>query len=263
MLGSISLGYALLHCRRAIEASVVALAAIATTIPAQAQGTDWNGFYAGAQAGGAWGDMDTDVVCLDTTPPASCPTVIAAGAFLTKLSSGLSGFIGGGQAGYNFQSGHFVYGFETDISWTAVEGSTSRPTAFAPLTFVTNAKQEPSWLGSVRGRLGFAAQSWLLYATGGFAFGGVEQSYSNVASNGNAAFASDSRVQTGWIVGGGGEYSFGHWSVKGEYLYYDLGSERLNAVGLTAGGLATGNVFQPDFETKGHIVRGGVNFPLD
>jgi outer membrane immunogenic protein len=169
----------------------------------------------------------------------------------------------GGQAGYNFQFGHWVYGFEADISWTSIDGAASQPTRAPPNTLLTTVTQGLDWLATVRGRLGLTAHDWLFYATGGLAFGDTNYRFSNTVSNGDSANASDSKVQTGWTVGAGTEYSLGHWSVKGEYLYYDLGDERLTAVGVLAGGGAAGLAFQPDFETKGHIVRAGANFFLN
>jgi outer membrane immunogenic protein len=241
---------------------VLAFAALTPAFSAQAQDASWTGFYAGLNAGGTWGTGDTNVACLDTLPPPSCGAAIASGAFVTKMSPNLDGFIGGGQAGYNYQTGNLLLGVEADISWTSADGSTSQTTSTAGINFVTTVKQNLNWLGTARGRVGYATYDWLFYATGGLAFGDVSHSYSNIASTGNNAIVSGAQVQTGWVVGGGGEYSLGHWSVTGEYLYYDLGSESLNAIGQTSGGVLTGNTFQPDFDTNGHIVRAGVNFPL-
>jgi outer membrane immunogenic protein len=103
---------------------------------------------------------------------------------------------------------------------------------------------------------------WLFYATGGLAFGDVQHSYSIVAESGDSAFASGSKVQTGWTIGGGSEYNFGKWSLRGEYLFYDLGDAHLNAVGLAPDGSPTDNEFPSETRTSGHIVRVGVNFPL-
>jgi outer membrane immunogenic protein len=115
--------------------------------------------------------------------------------------------------------------------------------------------------------LGYAAHNNLLiYATGGLAYGEVEYRYAlNFPSIADYARASDSKTKAGWTVGGGGEYSFGRWSLKGEYLYYDLGEESLRAQAVEGPGGSGGPVdifLTPEFETKGHIVRVGLNFKL-
>ena len=97
---------------------------------------------------------------------------------------------------------------------------------------------------------------------GGLAFGDVDYRYAlGFSPSGDYARASDSKTKADWTVGGGGEYSFGHWSLKGEYLYYDLGEETLRAQFIEAG--VPISVYQyPEIETKGHIVRVGLNFKL-
>ena len=73
-----------------------------------------------------------------------------------------------------------------------------------------------------------------------------------------------SQTQAGWTVGGGAEIAFGEWSLKGEYLFFDLGDQTLNAEGIDNPGAIHSAVFFPaDFETQGHIVRVGLNYYLD
>jgi len=160
-----------------------------------------------------------------------------------------------------------VFGIEADIVWTSIDGGDTLSAAIiAPIASTTqNVSQRLDWLGTVHGRLGYAAHNNLLiYATGGLAYGHVDYQYSltwgGVAA-GDFARASESKTKTGWTVGGGGEYSFGRWSLKGEYLCYDLGDEDLSAQAFSAGVPGSIVVFHnPDFETKGHIIRAGVNF---
>ena len=89
------------------------------------------------------------------------------------------------------------------------------------------------WFGTVRGRFGVVSGPWLLYGTGGLAYGHVKYSYlnTNVPFGGPLTIsASDSAVQFGWTVGAGVEYGFlGRWSAKLEYLYYDLGDHSFDA----------------------------------
>ena len=58
------------------------------------------------------------------------------------------------------------------------------------------------------------------------------------------------------------EISFGQWSLKTEYLFYDLGQETLTAPFLI-GGVPEPFTFRPEFDTQGHILRIGTNFPLN
>lgn len=239
---------------------------LVAAVPAEAQDGNWNGFYAGVNAGGTWGDADTNTSCLDNQfGGAFCTAIAAEGALPFNMSNDLNGFIGGVQAGYNVQRGLMVFGVEADIAWTSIDSNTSNSNGATAsfLPSVTTASQELNWLGTVRGRLGYAVHgNMLLYATGGLAYGNVDNSYSHVFTNGDYARASQSKTKAGWTVGGGGEYGFGRWSLKGEYLYYDLGDETLSAQAIDANGFRNNLYLDSEYETKGHIVRVGLNFKL-
>ena len=135
---------------------------------------------------------------------------------------------------------------------------------FFPLT--SSVSQDMSFIGTTRGRLGWAWSNVLLYATGGAAYGHVSYGYTanNIAGGGALAVAaSDSATQLGWTVGGGLEWGFGAWSVKGEYLYYDLGSHPLTAACSTVIGGCTGvapSLFSAHFRDNGSIARVGLNY---
>lgn len=238
----------------------------AFALPAHADGYHWTGFYAGLNAGGSWSSNGVDIGCQeDPSLSPICADGIADGAFVTSADISSSGFIGGGQVGYNFQTGHWLLGFEADFSGATVDGSTTIPTMNGlGQALTTTLSEELDWLGTVRGRLGFVSGNWLLYGTGGLAYGHSSYDFSFVNQvTGDFARASGSATRVGWTAGGGFEYAFGRWTLKTEYLYYDLGSEQLSAQAVAA---STGPllVFQePDFETTGHIVRAGVNFPIN
>ena len=127
----------------------------------------WTGFYIGGNFGYSLGRTNIGYV----TPFAN-----------VAITHNPDSFIGGGQIGYNWQSGSFVFGFEADIAYRhRNRGSTfffgSTPTAGAPFGSVAGDNTvfgtEQNWLGTVRGRLGFASGAWLVYGTGGFAYGDV------------------------------------------------------------------------------------------
>lgn len=182
---------------------------------------------------------------------------------LAATTSG-TGVLGGGQIGYNWQSGKLVYGVETDLQASAIKGSTTIPGPFAlvgvPITGGTNyiAEEKLKWLGTARGRLGVAWDRALVYATGGVAYGGVSTS-SNLISPGVQYPASGSATKAGWTLGGGVEWAFApKWSTKIEALYYDLGS-----VTISTTSPLTGYSFGKTFNVRGGIARVGLNYKLN
>ncbi len=172
----------------------------------------WTGPYVGINGGYGWGHSDF-----------SSP--FTTGAFDT------SGGLVGGTLGYNYQMDQIVLGIEGDIDASFMKGSA----ACGGLTCTT----ENTWLGTVRGRLGYAAGRFMPYVTGGAAFGDIKTSI--------PGFGSTTDTRVGWTAGGGLEYAFnGPWSAKIEYLHVDLGRG-----GTIAGADAK---FQTD------IVRAGINY---
>lgn len=175
----------------------------------------WTGAYAGLQAGYAWADaFQFDNV----------------GTFFSREADG---FIGGGTLGYNFQRGQVVWGVETDFSGSNLE---ARGGCGIGLT----CESTMNWLWTLRGRVGLDMNGWMPYVTGGLAVAEVE------ADNG---FSSGSDTVAGWTVGGGLEVKLDrNWSVKGEYLYVDVGDT-----------ISTGGGDRATIEDM-HIVRGGINY---
>jgi outer membrane immunogenic protein len=151
------------------------------------------------------------------------------------------GIIGGDEFGYNWQSGQFVLGFEADISGSTISGSELLSGASVVVGFPANtvgvsgsANAKVDYLGTVRGRAGYLLTPPLLaYVTGGLAYGGASSNTTlaeqvvGPCSCGSfpAVAGSTSTARAGSTIGGGVEYMFApHWTVKAEYLYYDLGS---------------------------------------
>jgi outer membrane immunogenic protein len=182
----------------------------------------WNGAYIGINAGYGFGRSSwSDNVAGTTT-----------GNFTT------SGALIGGTLGYNVQTQSLVFGIETDLGWSNMKGSTST-------NCLGNCTTSNTWLGTARGRIGYAFDRFLPYLTGGLAYGSLK------ISNDFGASATTSRV--GWTVGGGLEYAFlNNWSAKLEYLYADLGKATCDAP------CSGGNPFNVKFST--HLIRGGVNY---
>jgi len=192
----------------------------------------------------------------------------------------LSGFVGGGQVGCNYQFGaSWLVGFETDIQGSTMSGGSNIATGVLPFvasdpgvvaSFV-NYHHSVDYFGTVRGRLGWLfTPTLLVYGTGGFAYGGVSHTVNKTdllqSGDNGAIFGSTSSnsTLTGYTVGGGLEWMFAPgWSAKLEYLYTDLGTFSANHVGLGTS-LADGDPYaffgQHQFSTRFHTVRAGVNY---
>ncbi|MDQ2868242.1 MAG: porin family protein [Verrucomicrobiota bacterium] len=224
-------------------------------------GCDWTGFYLGLKVGGAWtGD---DRVFAEPLLNGRPDPMASLRPNSVKLDP--SGVIGGGEVGYNFQfCQRWVVGaeadfFGADMSQGAITGVTLNGRQFGGLT----ANQDIDWFGTVRARLGYlAAPKVLLYATGGFAYADIKDS-ADVGSSFVSYPASSRETQTGWTAGGGVEYKIGcHWSVKAEYLYFDVGdrtlvgSEVRNLRSQEGGNFATAYRFDGTF----HTVTVGLNY---
>lgn len=248
----------------------------------------WTGFYAGLNAGygfdaGAGAFFTGSPAAITATPPQ--PDVTLGSGLPGSLYPTVSGFLGGGQVGYNWQVGdRLVLGVEADIQGRA--GGSSSVTsaavtnvdaflgAFPIRTFrAASAQKESDWVGTVRGRLGYLFTPQLLvYGSGGLAYGDAQLSSSTLAVqnalipaevDAGGGYSSDTRI--GWTVGAGAEWMFlPQWSAKVEYLYYDLGNVGLNYSTLTTftnfGNVAPGLVLNVTSRFNGHIARVGVNY---
>lgn len=142
---------------------------------------NWTGGYIGVNGGGGWGDVGG----IDTS----------------------GGFVGG-TLGYNWQQGQTVFGLETDIAWSGLDGSIN--VLGIPVTAGND------WFGTARGRLGVAVDRSLWFVAGGLAYGNV-----NISS----PLGGVDTTNAGWTLGGGVEVALnGPWTAKVEYLHIDLGS---------------------------------------
>jgi outer membrane immunogenic protein len=187
--------------------------------PIYAPEYNWSGFYLGINGGGGWGSS----------------------TWTTTDRFGTSGGLVGGTIGYNYQINQAVLGVEGDIDWADINGTTA-----AGCTSVTGAgcRTGDNWLSTIRGRLGYAADRFMPYVTGGAAFGDIRAS--------GPGLAGVDTTNTGWTAGGGIEFAIaGHWTAKAEYLYVDLG--RVSC------GLACGAVTQ-NVSWRSNIGRVGINY---
>ena len=124
--------------------------------------------------------------------------------------------------------------------------------------------EDLKYSGTVRARVGYAARDWLIYATGGLAFAQVNYGYSvSEPDTSSTGLVSASEHKSGWTLGGGAEIRMDQrWSLKGEYLFYDLGDEHLTAP-IFAEGVAVGVEVPSSFKTQGNVARVGLNYHFD
>ncbi len=197
----------------------------------------WNGAYVGATVGYSSAMFDVSNIEFEGTPA------------LPDFSFPGNGIIGGVEGGFNMQMGQAVVGVEGDFSFTGVEGTyTDTIDDFASTGRLKS-------LATVRGRLGFAAGRALLFATGGVAFGNVEAQLDD-GYGGPVITTTDSQNHVGWTAGGGLEVAVtDHVSIKGEALYYDLGS-RTYTFNEGVGGW---NPITVDAAVTGWLARVGAN----
>jgi outer membrane immunogenic protein len=226
----------------------------------------WTGFYVGANIGYSWGRSSNDwnfyAPNSNILNPLSTTCTSAGGGALCAAGSDsnkLNGVIGGLQAGYNWQTGQFLVGVETDIQASGQKGdgifSTGFPVGsrFPPALVEATYTQKLQWLGTARGRIGFATDRTLLYVTGGLAYGRVAINGSATVTGtddapglppnttpcddpieigfGRCLFASWSNgvTKVGWSLGVGAEGAIAdNWSWKIEYLHVDLGRVTTN-----------------------------------
>jgi outer membrane immunogenic protein len=224
----------------------------------------WTGAYFGINAGYITSTKDV----ANTAGAIRTSTGIPLGNYSTSVPLQRDGFTGGGQVGYNHQftpGSGFVVGVEADAAYTDLRGRNSYKSNLAG----TNSfRQSGDYLGTVRGRVGYAFDRTLVYATGGFAYAG--QTYraslfqTDIQPN---YYGSRSRTETGYAVGGGVEYalptdSFLNFfrssavTVKGEALYYDLGTRTIPVLPT----YRNVNAFATRFQNEGVLGRVGVNY---
>ena len=191
------------------------------------------------------------------------PAIAAVGAQTVNSN----GFTGGGQAGYNLQTGNIVWGVEVDFNYFGLTGSTSGSAVYpccAPTTFTVNSSVKTDWLLTARPRIGYASGNWLFYATGGLAVTNLKGSFTFTDTFAAAAeSASFNTTKVGWTAGAGVEVGLGgNWTAKAEYLYVDFGSVSVSSSNLVApaGTAWPMNGFTHNADLKANIVRAGLNY---
>jgi outer membrane immunogenic protein len=268
-------------------ALVAPASAIAADLPVKARPVpvavyNWTGFYVGGNAGYSWGRAATDQtdatttttttrLFRGTTPPANeiigpsqfaAPTgtfpqvVTTTGLATTASRANVDGFIGGVQAGYNWQLDKFwVLGLEADFQGSSERGSVSVCAVAGCVagSAIGTGDYRLRWFGTVRGRVGvLPTDRLLMYVTGGLAYGRFDQDLTT-GLVGTTLLADATRTtRAGWTVGAGIEGAIDNrWTWKAEYLYMDFGSFGSNFGGATSTGapVVTTTLFTPSGPT--------------
>ncbi len=207
--------------------------------PALAPVFSWTGWYIGGNAGYGWGENTNATVFSDygwAVPP--------------NPNLKPKGFIGGGQIGYDWQVTNWVLGLVADFQGTDIKDSV---TVITP-GMTKSLSEKLDFLGTVRGRLGWAANNWLFYGSGGLAYGDVHSTLS-FSEPGNFAAASKSETRVGWAARGGINYAWTpNWIVGVDYLHYDLGHTSIHTFDSDA------NFLSVHQRVEGDIVRGVINY---
>lgn len=214
----------------------------------------WTGGYIGVNAGYAGGKFKHPFALTQRFEGDEIEDVNSLGGSLDVTSSG---FVGGVQAGYNWQFANgFVLGAEADFQGSTLKGEVSGDIGnnFGNISFEAGTKVQ--WWGTVRARLGYAATDrFLVYGTGGLAYGKVKSYYDLDLGGGNGASGSSSKTRAGWTVGAGAEYAItNNWTLKSEYLYTDLGKNTIFSY------TDEGTDFSVRNNVKFHTVRVGLNY---
>lgn len=226
------------------------LLAIGTSAAVAEDGVpSWSGFYGGAHIGYGWGERNGEIAgefekIFDVVPDLGVNPGQRArdGEVEEEYTSRLEGILGGFHVGGNLQLNSFVFGFEGDYDWSGVDTSKSfdpeiglnAATAAAIANGTARIEGDPKInysaglddVASIRGRVGFATEKYLIYATAGWAAAEAKISVSSQAAPGfpSGSFSTSDTLD-GYVIGGGVEYRLSRYiSLRAEALHYDLGS---------------------------------------
>jgi len=241
---------------------------------------NWTGLYIGGNFGYSWGRANSDFTF---TPTGTTTTTTS------NNRQNINGVLGGAQIGYNWQSSAFLYGLEADFQGADQKGRITvldtNPTDVAnagggvgctiggtstpcPAAITSTLGQKLEWFGTVRGRVGYlVAPSWLVYGTGGLAYGRVKSDFLSVEPDGETDVSHWAETRVGWAAGAGVEAMlWDRWTWRLEYLHVDLTRNgSTNSTLFHSGfftpppGVIVGN-FAINTRASDEIVRVGLNY---
>lgn len=240
-------------------------AALLTAGAATAQDTPFSGFYVGGNVGVSWADTTLSMKATSGSgtvimPPGDTSLVNAP---IETDDDNDPGFTGGVQAGYNYLAGSWVIGLETDVNFYDLGEDRSKTyrsplLVNPPIDFTISQKMKTDWIWTLRPRIGYATDTWLVYATAGVAISEVTLTtrYSDTRPTPITAANEESDTKTGWTAGLGAAYALGPAiSVRGEWLYTDLGTIKSQTpVGSNYASLSS------EADARGNLVRIGLDY---
>lgn len=214
--------------KRLLGSAILALAAAAVAGSAAAQDDSdyWSGFYAGANIGGSWSDTSTRLNATrngaSVVPPADIDQINR----ISHDNKNDGAFTGGIEGGYNYRIGtNWLVGLETDFGFLNLKQDRNQAfvsTAPGNPTFTVNQQVKTDWMWTVRPRVGYVNNNWMVYATGGMAMSHIKYraNFADTRVPPNTAGLNLDDTKTGWTAGAGAAYAISpRWSIKGEYLY--------------------------------------------
>jgi outer membrane immunogenic protein len=224
------------------------------------QPVEWTGFYFGANVGYGWGQYSSNITFTGlnspratTTPSGTGPTELSGTQIIGSGSP--SGAIAGGQMGFNWQAGMFVFGGEIDGQWSGQENTFT--VACGPSCTATETIKIRS-LATGRGRFGLAFDWFMPYVTGGAALVNALNDLNMTVAGTTASFLPLSHSTLGWTAGAGVEVAlWSNWSAKFEYLY--VSANGANKVAPIPNALGLGFASTPG-DYRDNIVRVGFNY---
>lgn len=208
----------------------------------------WHGYYVGATAGNSWNKIHakTRTASNGTYFIASDPGQVAALGSQVRSSDN---FIGGVLAGYNFQKDKWIYGVEAEIDSVRIHNSKRASEAYLTIpaaSFTVQSTVSADWLFTLKSRVGYASDRWLVYASGGLAAADLRYKFLFSDDNTNATEFADVSQNYGWTVGTGVQFILSPaWSIRGEYSYVSF--EKVDTAGVV-----NTSPPQADLVTLGH-----------
>jgi outer membrane immunogenic protein len=187
----------------------------------------WTGFYIGGEVGGVWSSGHLS----DTL-------------YGLNVGTGHDGIIGGGVIGYNYQINNFLLGFEGNFDGTSL--GTTGAGIVVPGVGTLQGSANTNWIADVAGRFGLAFEHGLIFGNPVLLYakvgGGWVRNTASVTNLTTGGSVGTSNTNSGWLVGGGMEWSLDpHWSAKLEYDYLGLRSWNFNGALLFPGDTFTAN----------------------
>jgi outer membrane immunogenic protein len=220
----------------------------------------WTGFYFGVNAGGHW-SVDNDPAYISFNNNVIPANVVLLNQ-LSPVDLNQSGFAGGAHAGYNWQATNLVLGVEADIDGFSSSGGRNLNASVIGDTaqFMDSARDE--WMSTIRARLGWAADRWLIFVTGGAAFSEWQLDHTYTSNGGGpgqpAGTTNGNFFRTGGTAGGGIEYGLNeNLSVRAEYLWAGFGHVS-QVVNGSVGAFNT--AFTNPQSLSENVVRAGITY---